>query len=74
MTDSPSPSLDPAVGLCSLCRYARVVRSGRGSSFLLCEQAADDPSLRKYPALPRTSCHAFAPTVSEPPCEGSGTG
>ncbi|MCY3646558.1 MAG: hypothetical protein OXH07_06265 [Chloroflexi bacterium] len=68
------PSFDPAVGLCSLCEHARIVRSGRGSSFWLCEQAAEDPSLRKYPALPRTTCHAFVRGVSEPPCEGMGTG
>ncbi len=55
------PAFDPAVGLCSLCRHARVVRSARGASFWLCERAADDPSLRKYPALPRTECHAFHP-------------
>ena len=71
---TPPPALDPAVGLCSLCRYARSVRSGRGSRFWLCERAAEDASLRKYPALPRVSCHAFAPVAGDPLCEGSETG
>ena len=69
-----SPALDPAVGLCSLCRYARLVRSGRGSRFWLCERAANDRSLRKYPVLPRTECHAFDAGVSPPPCGGPATG
>ncbi len=57
MTDPPA--LDPDVGLCSVCQHGRPVTSGRGSRFWLCERAADDDRLRKYPALPRTSCHAF---------------
>jgi len=62
-----SPVFDPAVGLCSLCQQARVVRSARGARFWLCEGANADPSLRKYPALPRTDCHAFDSDVSPPP-------
>ncbi len=50
---------DPAVGLCGLCEHARVVRGARGSRFWRCARAARDPSLRKYPALPRLECHAF---------------
>ena len=61
---APEPEFDPAAGLCSLCEHARIVRSGRGSRFWLCERAADDPSLRKYPALPRAACHAFSPAPS----------
>ncbi len=51
----------PPAGLCGLCRHARVVSSARGSRFWRCDEAARDPSLRKYPALPRLACHAFTP-------------
>ncbi len=65
------PAFDPAVGLCSGCRHARKVRSARGSRFWLCARAADDRSLRKYPALPRLNCHAFAQQARRPSVRGA---
>ena len=71
---SRPPAFDPAVGLCARCRHARTVRSTRGSRFWLCARAAHDRILRKYPALPRLDCHAFAQTGAPPFREGPATG
>lgn len=51
MTDAlPFPD-----SLCHRCRYLRVVRSGRGSTFLMCEE----PSLPKYGPQPVRACRGF---------------
>ncbi|GMV85154.1 MAG: hypothetical protein AMXMBFR80_10100 [Dehalococcoidia bacterium] len=50
---------DPRAGLCSVCKHARVVISGRGSRFYLCGRAAEDPGFRKYPPLPVRECRGF---------------
>ncbi|PYV32795.1 MAG: hypothetical protein DMG22_11990 [Acidobacteria bacterium] len=52
---------DPAAGLCSACRHARIVRSDRGSRFYLCERSRTDPRFAMYPRLPVTSCSGFEP-------------
>lgn len=44
-------------GLCGACAAARLVRSSRGSLFLLCAQ----PELPKYPGQPVLRCAYFAP-------------
>lgn len=62
--------LDPRVGLCSVCRHARVVVSGRGSRFYLCSRSAADPGFRKYPPLPVRECRGFEhdnPPDDQPP-------
>ena len=51
----------PPPGLCGACAHARIVRNRRGSVFHLCRAAADDPRLRRYPALPVLRCHAYRP-------------
>lgn len=48
-----------APGLCESCAHARIVVSGKGSTFYLCELAAVDPSFRKYPPLPVLSCRGY---------------
>ena len=54
------PHADPRVGLCSLCAHARVVRSGKGSTFWLCDRARLEPTLyRKYPPVPVRSCPGY---------------
>ncbi len=54
------PHADPRAGLCSLCAHARVVRSGKGSTFWLCDRAREEPErYRKYPALPVLRCAGF---------------
>ena len=52
MTDAPFPD-----SLCHRCRHLRVIRSARGSSFLMCQE----PSLPKYTAQPVRTCRGFAP-------------
>jgi hypothetical protein len=45
--------------LCHRCRHLRVIRSARGSSFLMCQE----PSLPKYTAQPVRGCPRFAPAA-----------
>jgi hypothetical protein len=60
-------------GLCGRCRYARVVESGRGSRFWLCERSRTDPRYPRYPRLPVTRCPGFeaATDRSAPPEPGA---
>ena len=43
--------------LCHRCVHLRVVRSGRGSTFLMCQE----PSLPKYGPQPVRACRGFTP-------------
>lgn len=52
-------------GLCSRCRYARIVRSGKGSQFLLCGRSLEDTSFPKYPRLPVLKCRGYEPSENE---------
>lgn len=52
---------EPAVGLCAGCVHVRVVRSGKGSTFYLCERSRTDPAFPRYPRLPVLRCRGFAP-------------
>jgi hypothetical protein len=55
--------IDPAVGLCSGCRYVQRVSSDRGSTFYLCRRAADDEYFSRYPRLPVVHCPGFEPSA-----------
>jgi hypothetical protein len=55
---APDP---PPTGLCNLCAHQRVVRTGRGSVFSLCERHKTDPAFPKYPRLPVVECRGFEP-------------
>jgi len=57
--DSHRVSFIPPIGLCSICKNARVVSTKRSSSFWLCEAAASDNSLKRYPSLPCRKCDSF---------------
>ena len=46
-------------GLCDRCAHQRVVTSGRGSVFSLCERALDDDRYPKYPRVPVAACPGF---------------
>ena len=46
-------------GLCGSCGHARVIRSGRGSVFSLCQLSAVDPSFPRYPTLPVLRCRGY---------------
>jgi hypothetical protein len=48
-------------GLCDSCRHQRIVRTGRGSVFTLCERSKIDPDFPKYPRVPVTSCRGHEP-------------
>lgn len=60
---TPEPRVEqrvhPGVGLCSVCRHARIIGNRRGSSFHLCTRARTDPRFRKYPPLPVYRCAGF---------------
>ena len=43
-------------GLCDSCRHQRIVRSGRGSTFSLCERSRTDERYAKYPRAPVLAC------------------
>ncbi len=46
-------------GLCELCAYQRVVISGRGSRFSMCELARERADIPKYPRVPVMACEGF---------------
>jgi hypothetical protein len=50
---------DPVAGLCATCRHSRVVTSGRGSVFRLCERSRTDPRFPRYPRLPVVRCDGY---------------
>ena len=54
------PSGPMRAGLCDSCRHQRIVRSGRGSVFSLCERHTAEPErYPKYPRLPVESCPGY---------------
>lgn len=59
----PEEAFEPApAGLCPLCPHVRRIVSDRGSVFLLCTLAREDPTLPRYPPQPRRACHGFPGT------------
>ncbi len=50
----------PPRGLCATCRHARIVKSDRGSEYVLCEQSKADARLPRYPRLPVMACPGYA--------------
>ena len=52
-------AVDPRVGLCAACRFARVQKSAKGSVFWRCSRAAQDDRLLPYPPLPVRACVGF---------------
>jgi hypothetical protein len=49
------------IGLCASCRFAEIITSSRGSTFLLCTLSATDPAFRRYPVLPVCQCPGYQP-------------
>jgi len=47
------------VGLCTLCRHARAIRSAKDSEFWLCKRSERDSRFAKYPRLPVHTCAGF---------------
>ena len=58
MRSEASDGTDSRVGLCSVCRHARVIESGKGARFYLCEVSRTDPHYPRYPRLPVRECAA----------------
>lgn len=54
-----SHAASPYGGLCAKCRHRRVIRSERGSVFVLCQRAKDDPRFPRYPPQPVARCSGF---------------
>ena len=49
------------IGLCSSCALQRLIRSGRGSEFSMCERGLrGEAGYAKYPRLPVTGCAGYA--------------
>jgi hypothetical protein len=46
-------------GLCPSCALARVIVSGKGTRFWLCEKSRADRRFPKYPTQPVIHCHGF---------------
>ena len=46
-------------GLCADCRFARVMRSDRGTVFYQCGKSFEDPRFPKYPRLPVLACTGY---------------
>ena len=51
----------PDPGLCESCVNVRVVRSGKGSTFYMCELSKADPAFPKYPGIPVLRCRGYTP-------------
>ena len=58
-------SVPQIASLCETCVWVRVIRSDKGSEFLLCRYAAEDTRYPKYPRLPVLVCEAFQKAVTE---------
>jgi hypothetical protein len=54
--EGPAGAEDPAVGLCSHCRNARVQASARGPRYWRCARADRDARYLRYPPLPVRTC------------------
>ncbi|MBA2348805.1 MAG: hypothetical protein H0V81_10970 [Solirubrobacterales bacterium] len=54
------------VGLCSSCTHQRMIRSGRGSTFSMCERGLKDDAWPKYPRLPVLRCRGYEPAGPAP--------
>jgi hypothetical protein len=57
--------LDPDVGLCSCCRWARRQTTTRGSRFWRCTRAEEDPRFLRYPRLPVLECVGYEEPAPE---------
>lgn len=53
-------------GMCARCRHGRVIESGKGSRFMLCERSQTDEDYPRYPILPVFQCEGFEDQVQPP--------
>ena len=57
--------VDGGAGLCVTCAHVQIVRSARGSEFVLCRLSFSDPRFPKYPPLPVLECAGYQ-AVADP--------
>ena len=62
MDDSMKSEQGRRWGLCATCAHARAIESDKGSAFVQCGLAKEDPRYRKYPHVPVVQCSGWAPT------------
>ncbi len=60
------PGMGSGPGLCGACAHLRVVTSGRGSRFFLCERSRSNPRFPRYPPIPVVRCDGWEPAGEEP--------
>ena len=65
MKKDPESSPPTSPGLCGRCQHVRLIKSARGSTFLMCKLSKTDPAYSRYPQLPVLQCHGFQPTKAE---------
>lgn len=53
--------LSPLIGLCAFCKHVKVIKSAKGSTFIMCNLAKMDTRLSKYPSLPVIECIGYEP-------------
>ena len=51
--------ISPVVGFCATCKHVHIVKSAKGSFFLMCHLAKTDSRFEKYPALPVLQCSGY---------------
>lgn len=49
-------------GLCDACRHQKLIRTGRGSEFSMCERSKTEPGYPKYPRVPVLACPGYEPS------------
>jgi hypothetical protein len=49
----------PPAGLCDSCRFQKIIRTGRGSEFSMCERSKLEPAYDKYPRIPVRACPGY---------------
>ena len=45
--------------MCDSCRHQKLIRTGRGSVFSMCERSKREPAYPKYPRLPVLACPGY---------------
>jgi hypothetical protein len=55
----PPEAISASAGLCAACVHAKLVVTGRGSRFVLCDRSRTDPRFPRYPTLPVVACTGF---------------
>lgn len=59
--------LAPTIGLCAACKHVHLVKSAKGSYFVMCRRAKIDPRFSKYPVLPVFYCPGFEQIEQDQP-------